>query len=113
MTMIADRWQESAASHQKVRHAYYFSAEFLMGRMIYNNLMCLDMVKEVGELLEESGASLEAFEDVEDCALGNGGLGRLAHPLQVRSVQTEDPRRLPDGGCGRLDPLRRSVGSAP
>ena len=41
--------------------------------------MCIrDRTKEVGELLEESGTSLEAFEEVEDCALGNGGLGRLA-----------------------------------
>ena len=78
MAEIADRWQASSAEHQKSRHAYYFSAEFLMGRMIYNNLLCLGMTKEVGELLEESGASLDEFEDVEDCALGNGGLGRLA-----------------------------------
>ncbi len=78
MADIADRWQESAAKHQNQRHAYYFSAEFLMGRMIYNNLLCLGVTKEVGELLEESGTSLDAFEDVEDCALGNGGLGRLA-----------------------------------
>ena len=78
MAEIADRWQESAAKHQNQRHAYYFSAEFLMGRMIYNNLLCLGVTKEVGELLEESGTSLEAFEEVEDCALGNGGLGRLA-----------------------------------
>lgn len=78
MAEIADRWQASAAEHQKGRHAYYFSAEFLMGRMIYNNLLCLGMTREVGELLEESGASLDEFEDVEDCALGNGGLGRLA-----------------------------------
>ena len=78
MAEIADRWQESMEKHQKQRHAYYFSAEFLMGRMIYNNLLCLGRMKDVGELLRESGASLEEFEDVEDCALGNGGLGRLA-----------------------------------
>lgn len=78
MADIADRWKQSARRHQAQRHAYYFSAEFLMGRMIYNNLLCLGMTKEVGELLEESGASLSEFEEVEDCALGNGGLGRLA-----------------------------------
>ena len=78
MAEIADRWQESTEKHQKQRHAYYFSAEFLMGRMIYNNLLCLGMTKEVRELLEEVGASLDEFEAVEDCALGNGGLGRLA-----------------------------------
>ena len=66
MAEIADRWQNSLEKHRKQRRAYYFSAEFLMGRMIYNNLMCLGMTKEVGELLEEAGASLDEFEDVED-----------------------------------------------
>ena len=78
MAGIADRWHLSVEKHQNVRHAYYFSAEFLMGRMIYNNLLCLGMTEEIGQLLEKNGASLDAFEEVEDCALGNGGLGRLA-----------------------------------
>lgn len=78
MAGIADRWLASAEKHQNARHAYYFSAEFLMGRMIYNNLLCLGMTEEIGQLLEKNGASLDAFEEVEDCALGNGGLGRLA-----------------------------------
>ena len=78
MAGIADRWHASAEKHQNTRHAYYFSAEFLMGRMIYNNLLCLGMTEEIGQLLEKNGASLDAFEEVEDCALGNGGLGRLA-----------------------------------
>ena len=78
MAGIADRWHLSVEKHQNARHAYYFSAEFLMGRMIYNNLLCLGMTEEIGQLLEKNGASLDAFEEVEDCALGNGGLGRLA-----------------------------------
>ena len=78
MAGIADRWHLSVEKHQNVRHAYYFSAEFLMGRMIYNNLLCLGMTEEIGQLLEKNGASLDAFEEVEDCALGNGGLARLA-----------------------------------
>ena len=78
MAGIADRWHASAEKHQNARHAYYFSAEFLMGRMIYNNLLCLGMTEEIGQLLEKNGASLDSFEEVEDCALGNGGLGRLA-----------------------------------
>ena len=78
MAGIADRWHASAEKHQNARHAYYFSAEVLMGRMIYNNLLCLGMTEEIGQLLEKNGASLDSFEEVEDCALGNGGLGRLA-----------------------------------
>lgn len=78
MAGIADRWLVSDEKHRNVRHAYYFSAEFLMGRMIYNNLLCLGMTEEVSQLLERNGASLDSLEEVEDCALGNGGLGRLA-----------------------------------
>lgn len=78
MAGIADRWLVSEEKHRNARHAYYFSAEFLMGRMIYNNLLCLGMTEEVSQLLEKNGASLDSFEEVEDCALGNGGLGRLA-----------------------------------
>ena len=40
MSEIADRWEKSKKTHAKNRRAYYFSAEFLMGRMIYNNLYC-------------------------------------------------------------------------
>lgn len=78
MAGIADRWHLSAEKHQNARHAYYFSAEFLMGRMIYNNLLCLGMTEEFDQLLAQNGASIRSFEEVEDCALGNGGLGRLA-----------------------------------
>ena len=78
MAEIAGDWQKSIAAHNHTRHAYYFSAEFLMGRMIYNNMLCMGVTEEIGKLLADAGASLDAFEEVEDCALGNGGLGRLA-----------------------------------
>ncbi|MBR3866273.1 MAG: glycogen/starch/alpha-glucan phosphorylase, partial [Butyricicoccus sp.] len=78
MAEIAGDWQKSIAAHNHTRHAYYFSAEFLMGRMIYNNMLCMGVTEEIGKLLADAGASMDAFEEVEDCALGNGGLGRLA-----------------------------------
>ncbi len=56
----------------------YFSAEFLMGRAIFNNLMNLGILEETGEALASVGRALGEFEEVEDAALGNGGLGRLA-----------------------------------
>ncbi len=56
----------------------YFSVEFLMGRMFFNNLMALGVLDEAKEIFEEKGFDLNCFEDVEDAALGNGGLGRLA-----------------------------------
>ncbi len=58
--------------------ACYFSAEFLIGRLVYSNLLNLGLIEETKEFLEENGLDINIFEDVEDNALGNGGLGRLA-----------------------------------
>ena len=60
------------------RRCGYFSAEFLMGRAIYSNLMNLGILDEVGAALASVGEDVKQFEEVEDAALGNGGLGRLA-----------------------------------
>ena len=61
------------------RHcAHYFSIEYLVGRGFYNNLMELGVLNEVASVLAEKGIDINAFEEVEDAALGNGGLGRLA-----------------------------------
>ena len=60
------------------KSAYYLSIEFLIGRMFYNNLMELGVLEDVRGLLAEKGADISAFEEIEDAALGNGGLGRLA-----------------------------------
>ncbi len=66
------------SSEPKGRRAAYLSAEFLVGRAIYNNLLCLGLNEEAEGLLKSAGASLSDFEEIEDAALGNGGLGRLA-----------------------------------
>ena len=58
--------------------AYYFSAEFLMGRLIYSNLLNLGILTEVKEAMAENGVDIAVFEEIPDHALGNGGLGRLA-----------------------------------
>ncbi len=78
MGEISDNWQKSQKKHASARRAYYFSAEFLMGRMMYNNLYCLGILDDVKALLKSKGMDLNAFEDIDDAALGNGGLGRLA-----------------------------------
>ena len=62
----------------KGRSASYLSAEFLVGRAVYNNLLCLGIRDEAEEILNSAGASLCDLEEIEDAALGNGGLGRLA-----------------------------------
>ncbi|MDE6274859.1 MAG: glycogen/starch/alpha-glucan phosphorylase, partial [Clostridiales bacterium] len=60
------------------KNAYYLSVEFLMGRMFFNNLMELGVLTEVKKIFESKGFDLNRFEEIEDAALGNGGLGRLA-----------------------------------
>ncbi len=78
MSEIARPWERSQIRDNKKRRAYYFSAEFLMGRAIYNNLLCAGLLDEVKEVLTALEADISQFEEIEDAALGNGGLGRLA-----------------------------------
>jgi starch phosphorylase len=61
------------------KRVYYFSLEFLLGRMLQNALVNLDLQKQYKDALMEIGYSLEdLYEEEIDPALGNGGLGRLA-----------------------------------
>ncbi len=60
------------------KRACYLSAEFLIGRLIYSNLLNLGLLNETEEFLKAHGLDISIFEDIEDNALGNGGLGRLA-----------------------------------
>ena len=61
------------------RKLYYFSAEFLVGKLLDNNLLALGIRDRVGELLSGMGKDLNAVEEQEpEPSLGNGGLGRLA-----------------------------------
>ncbi|HBG76835.1 MAG TPA: glycogen phosphorylase [Clostridiales bacterium] len=69
-----DTWEKPVTG----KIACYFSAEFLVGRLIHSNLLNLDLLEETESLLKEAGIHPNVFEDVEDDALGNGGLGRLA-----------------------------------
>lgn len=68
----------SKISKPAVRNAYYLSMEFLIGRSFFNNLMELGLLEETRELLAQKGIDINVFEEIEDAALGNGGLGRLA-----------------------------------
>lgn len=78
MRRINEDYRKALERKKNERTAYYLSAEFLMGRAIYSNLVNLEIESEVEELLNEHGADFKSFEEVEDAALGNGGLGRLA-----------------------------------
>ena len=78
MENISEQWKQSTEQHMSGRRAMYLSMEFLMGRAVYNNLLCLGLTDVVDEALKAHGRSLAELEDIEDAALGNGGLGRLA-----------------------------------
>ncbi|MGL5646779.1 MAG: 4-alpha-glucanotransferase [Clostridium sp.] len=78
MDKIAKRWTKSNKNFNEERHAYYLSAEFLVGRAIQNNLICMGIFDEVREALGKLSFDINKFDEIEDMALGNGGLGRLA-----------------------------------
>ena len=70
---------EAKESNEGKRKLYYISAEFLIGKLLSNNLINLGVYEEVKKTLADNGKSLAEVEEVEpEPSLGNGGLGRLA-----------------------------------
>ena len=78
MMSISENWTKSKRSRIQGRKAHYFSAEYLIGRLVYSNLYNLGILDELKKTFLEVGVDLACMEDIEDAALGNGGLGRLA-----------------------------------
>ncbi len=78
MMAINKNWTESKKAREGHRKAYYFSAEYLMGRLVYSNLFNMGILEPIRKAFAEKGVDLAELEDIEDAALGNGGLGRLA-----------------------------------
>lgn len=77
---ISLNWMETKDIYNKQsKQVYYFSMEFLIGRLLGNNLLNLGTLAVVQQGLDDLGFSLDSIEDQEqDAGLGNGGLGRLA-----------------------------------
>ena len=75
---ISESWKKSEEKNWRKKQAFYFSAEFLVGRAIFNNLLAMGITSDVTDTLKEHGFDINSFEEIEDAALGNGGLGRLA-----------------------------------
>ena len=78
MMAISDNWSRCKRTRLSNRKAYYISAEYLIGRLVYSNLFNLGILDEMKKLFAQQGVDLAVLEDIEDDALGNGGLGRLA-----------------------------------
>lgn len=70
---------KSVPKNEGKKKLYYISAEFLIGKLLSNNLINLGIFDEVSKILESNGKKLSDIEDIEpEPSLGNGGLGRLA-----------------------------------
>lgn len=79
MEALADNWHATTRAYACARSQHYFSAEFLMGRALLNNLTNLDLLPAAEQAVSQYGRQLSDILDQEhDAALGNGGLGRLA-----------------------------------
>ena len=91
MMAISDNWNRSKRTRMHQRKAYYFSAEYLIGRLVYSNLYNLGILDEMKQLFAERGVDLAILEDIEDAALGNGGLGRLAACFLDSAASTDMP----------------------
>ena len=91
MMAISDNWNRSKRTRMHQRKAYYISAEYLIGRLVYSNLYNLGILDEMKQLFAERGVDLAILEDIEDAALGNGGLGRLAACFLDSAASTNIP----------------------
>lgn len=89
---IIDDWDNTDETYKNTKNAYYFSAEFLMGRALGNNLINLGVYDDVKEIIDELGLNLNTIEEIEeDAGLGNGGLGRLAACFMDSGATLEVP----------------------
>ena len=96
---VAGRWERTSRAYAAGRREHYFSAEFLMGRALLNNLSNLGLIDDAKTAVNAFGQNLsDVLEQEPDAALGNGGLGRLAACF-LDSCATLD---LPVAGYGIL-----------
>ena len=91
MMAMADNWSDAKKARLHNRKAFYISAEYLIGRLVYSNLFNLGILDEMKQVFAEHGVDLAVLEDIEDAALGNGGLGRLAACFLDSAASTNIP----------------------
>lgn len=80
MYAISDNWRKARREHEHVRRAYYFSAEYLMGRMVFNNLYCLGILDQIRDLLRARGCDIASMEDIEDAGAGQREAWAVSRP---------------------------------
>ncbi|MGL5694352.1 MAG: glycogen/starch/alpha-glucan phosphorylase, partial [Peptostreptococcaceae bacterium] len=79
LELVQELSEERINSNQSKKKLYYISAEFLIGKLLSNNLINLGIYDNIKEILEENGKNISEIEEIEpEPSLGNGGLGRLA-----------------------------------
>lgn len=96
---LAENWVMTNKRYviEEEKQVYYFSMEFLIGKLLINNLINLGIKEICDEGLSELGVDLTKLEDVEkDAGLGNGGLGRLAACF----LDSMASMQIPGHGCG-------------
>ncbi|WP_010234342.1 glycogen/starch/alpha-glucan phosphorylase [Clostridium arbusti] len=96
---VSEKWMKTNEQYSKkqVKQVYYFSMEFLIGRLLGSNLLNLGITDLCREALHDLGIDLLKIEEVEnDAGLGNGGLGRLAACFLDSIASLE----IPGHGCG-------------
>ena len=92
MEQIADNWEATRSAYAAARQQHYFSAEFLQGRALLNNLTNVGLVDEARAAAKAAGHELaDVLEAEHDAALGNGGLGRLAACFLDSAVTQDYP----------------------
>ncbi|RGF50442.1 MULTISPECIES: glycogen/starch/alpha-glucan phosphorylase [unclassified Eubacterium (in: firmicutes)] len=76
---ITQQLADEKESNEGKKKVYYISAEFLIGKLLSNNMINLGIYNEVKEMLTQAGKNISEIEEIEvEPSLGNGGLGRLA-----------------------------------
>ena len=95
---ISDNWIKTNRQYTQkcVKQIYYFSIEFLLGRLLRSNLINLGIEEAMKEVLQEFNLKLsDAYKEESDAGLGNGGLGRLAACF----IDSLAAHRYPGHGC--------------
>jgi starch phosphorylase len=95
----SEKWMDTNIQYAKrhVKQVYYFSMEFLIGRLLGSNLLNLGITDLCNDALHDLGIDLSEIQEVEnDAGLGNGGLGRLAACF----LDSMASIGIPGHGCG-------------